>query len=718
MANEQRLGASFSIDTTDLKAGLAQANRLIRESESEFKAAAAGMDDWTSSVDGLNARNNHLTNTIDIQKQKISALQKEYDRLISEGLDPMSKQAIDVRTKINNETTSLNKNQKELEENKNALEDLGDESEDASKKTDKLSDSTNKSNKALSGLKTIGKVGAAAIAAVAAAAVAATAKLLGLAESTRELRTQMGRLESGFQSAGLSAEDAQKTYDDLYSVLGDTGKASEAASHLALLANNAEDLSKWTDICTGVYSAFGDSLPIEGLTEAANETAKTGQLTGVLADALNWAGVNEDDFQKKLDACSSEQERQSLITETLSKLYDEQADKYREVNKEVIAANDAANQLAQAQADLGAAVEPLNTKITEFKTSLLTELSPALNQIITDLGGVIDGTQGAPEKLANSISEMISTLLEKATEILPTIGEIATQLIVMFVQVVIEQLPDIANAAIQILTTFIKTLGDLLPSLIPTIVDAVLLIAETLIDNVDMIVDAAINLMEGLADGLIEAIPYVVDKIPTIITNLVNKLTSNIPRLVQAGGKLLIGVAEGLIKAIPQLVAQIPTIISNLVQSFMDSIPQLIDVGIQLAAGLLKGLGEALWNGVKDLGSSVVGWFKNLFGIHSPSKVMEDEIGTFLGLGMAQGLEEGFEKGIKGVNKSIVKSLDFVMPGVNLSGNNGNASSVQGGFVVNQYNTFSRSNNSRWEIYKTKQNTEAAIRLAIGGNKA
>lgn len=44
--------------------------------------------------------------------------------------------------------------------------------------------------------------------------------------------------------------------------------------------------------------AYGPPLatasPIEGLTEATNETAKTGQITGSLADALNWAGVSED----------------------------------------------------------------------------------------------------------------------------------------------------------------------------------------------------------------------------------------------------------------------------------------------------------------------------------------------------------------------------------------------------------------------------------------
>ncbi len=718
MATEQRLGANFTINTTDLKAGLTQANRLIRESESEFKAAAAGMDDWRKSADGLTARNSHLSNTIDLQKKKVEALQKEYDRLVAGGMNPASKEAVELRTKINNETTALNKNEKELKDNAKALEDLEESSKDASKSTKDLNDNTNKAGKGLSGLGKAAGIGAVAIAAVAAAAIAAFKALLNLAESTRELRTEMGRLETGFTNAGLSADDATKTYNDLYAVLGDTGKASEAASHLALLANNSEDLAKWTDICTGVYATFGDSLPIEGLTEAANETAKTGQLTGVLADALNWAGVSEDDFQKKLDACNSEQERQALITETLSGLYDDQADKYKEVNKEIIAANEATNNLAQAQAELGEAIEPLNTAITNLKTKLLTELTPALKEIIDILGDVFNGVEGSPERLANSVSSLFSSVLEKVTEMLPKLAEFATQLIVMLAETIIEQLPQIAEAAVQIIATIIDTIGDMLPSLIPIIVDSVLLMAETLIDNIDLIIDAAIKLMEGLAEGLVEAIPMIISKIPVIIDKLIQAIIKNIPKIFQAGEKIILGLADGLVNAIPDLVKSIPQIISSLVNALLEGIPQLIEAGAQLAWGLLQGLGDALWRGIQDLGNMVVDFFKGIFGIHSPSKVFEEEIGTYLGQGMALGLEEGFNKNIKDVNNNIVRSLDDLNPELNINAtSSGKGRNNSSGVVINQYNTYSKAH-SRYELFKTKQQTAAAVRLAVGGSNA
>ena len=231
MANNETLGASFSIDVTDLKAGLAQANRMIRESESEFKAAAAGMDDWSSSQEGLTAKIGSLNRITEVQGAKVAALKSEYDRLIAEGLDPMSKAAVDLRTKINNETAALNKNKAELEKQKTALSNLGKESEETG-------DATNEMGESFKGLKVAGKIAVAAVAAVTAACVAAVGAFLGLAASTREARTNMAMLETAFESAELSAQDAEDTFTELYGILGDDGRATEAAQQLAKISKD------------------------------------------------------------------------------------------------------------------------------------------------------------------------------------------------------------------------------------------------------------------------------------------------------------------------------------------------------------------------------------------------------------------------------------------------------------------------------------------------
>lgn len=278
---------------------------------------------------------------------------------------------------------------------------------DANDALKETSDHGEKAEKKLS--KSFVKIGKSALTigtAVAGAAVAVGGAMVSIADNTREYRNEMGKLEAAYKTAGHSAETAKSTYTSLNAVLGDTGQAVEAANHLAKLVDNEQDLQKWTDICTGVYATFGASLPIEGLTEAANETAKTGTLTGSLADALNWAGIAEDDFQASLDACTTEQERQALITETLNGLYSEAADNYKEVNKDVLAANEAQAKLEEGLAAVGAIVEPVVTKMKYFAGTVLLKAVDSIKKVISAGKNMV----AQFEKIRNAVSNAISKI--------------------------------------------------------------------------------------------------------------------------------------------------------------------------------------------------------------------------------------------------------------------------------------------------------------------
>lgn len=493
MPNEENLGARFTIDISDLKAGLAQANRLIRESESEFVAAAAGMEDWEDSAEGLEKRVKSLSKQVDIQQEKVEALVKEKKRIIKQmeaegksneeiekavdgvnkSIQREGKQLDSLKKKLTQSQKSLDKFENATDDAGDALDDMADEAEDTRKATDKLTDEIEEQKKQLdklvkeysdavleqgemsdearklknqikdlnaelknnetrlegatSGLGALGDkakdsgggfdlakvaVGgfvAGGLTALVGAAGSAVSSLLDLAESTRETRTNMAKLETAFETVGFNAETASETFTTLYGVLGDEGQATEAAAHLAKLAKSEEDLATWTTIATGVYAEFGDSLPIESLTEAANETAKVGTVTGALADALNWSTMSssdwetalgsnkkaldafrkatkkgasaEDAFNEALSKCSTEQERQQLITSTLNQLYSDSAEAFNENNAAVIAAQESTAKYNDAMANLGGKVEPLKTSLTNLKTTLIEAVTPAVGAL-------------------------------------------------------------------------------------------------------------------------------------------------------------------------------------------------------------------------------------------------------------------------------------------------------------------------------------------------
>ena len=252
--------------------------------------------------------------------------------------------------------------------------------------TDKAKEGANETEEAFA---KIGNVASTIARGIGIAGMAIGGSLIAATEGTREYRQQMGLLESSFKTANHSSEAAKNTYSELNALLGDSGQAVEASQHLAVLVDNEKDLQTWTDICTGVYATFGASLPIESLTEASNETAKTGILTGGLVDALNWAGISEEKFQEQLDECNSEQERQKLIMDTLNGTYKEASEQYKETNKDVLESNKAQERLTDAIAEVGAVCEPVMTRIKEAIAGMVEHIAPFLSDAITQFKDIV-----------------------------------------------------------------------------------------------------------------------------------------------------------------------------------------------------------------------------------------------------------------------------------------------------------------------------------------
>lgn len=735
------IGVAMGLDVSDLKAGLADANKQIQLANSEFKAASSGMEDWTKSTEGLSAKVKQLDTVLSMQKSKLAGLNAEYEETVKkQGAN--SEAARKLKVQINNQQAVVNKTQKEFDNYSDTLkqaeagtidlnavtlrggkayEALGAKQKKAKEETEELTDAirelkeetgeaSNEAEESAGAWGKLGKISAGivgGIAAIGAAAAGAVTGFLSLAESTRETRENMNKLETGFTTAGLTAKDATETYKTLYSVLGDEGQATEASAHLAQLANSQEDLAKWTDIATGIYGTFGASLPIEGLTEAANETAKTGSLTGSLADALNWAGVSEDEFQAKLDAASSEQERQALITETLNGLYSEQSATFKELNGDIMASREADASLSQSLAELGAIAEPIMTSLKLLAVDLLETIKPFVELIGTGLKGALEGTAGSTDILAQGLSGILSTLGEKIVGLLPTVlSTLATLvttllpqllstvsgLIPPLISTLAAQLPVILQAIISGFSQILTSIGSMLPSLIPIIIDAVLMIVATLLDNIDQLIDAGISLLMGLADGLIAALPQLISKIPVIIEKLLGAISRNLPKLLASGIELLLSLREGLMDAIPELIKAIPDIIKSIVKALAEGIPDLLSAGKDMLEGLFEGFldPDVIWKKVKALGESIVDAAKSFFGISSPSKLMRDEIGEFLGEGVGVGMIDSLPRVKKNLNQFgnfITDNLGGIKNGLSLgvsgAGAYAGAGAGAGGRVVN-----------------------------------
>lgn len=292
-------------------------------------------------------------------------------------------------------TAEIDKLKKELKNGQEEVKKFGDKSKTSFKD---FNDAVQKA----------GDVAKKGMAIAAASIAGAATALLALSSSTKEYRINQSKLNSAFEAAGSSAGTAKGVYEGLFRVLGDDDVAVEAANHLAKLTTNQQDLSQWTKICEGVFATFGDSLPIEGLTEAANETARVGKVTGPLADALNWAGVSEDNFNAKLEKCNSTAEREALIRETLTGLYDEAAGNYEKNAESILAQNEAQAKLNENMAKIGETMAPINAALSQFAADILAKLAPHIEAFINEHGPAIQETL---TKVADAIGSVINWIV-------------------------------------------------------------------------------------------------------------------------------------------------------------------------------------------------------------------------------------------------------------------------------------------------------------------
>ena len=382
MANKIK-GLTIEIggDPTKLGKALDDVNNKSRDLSSELGEVNRLLKMDPGNADLLAQKQKILGDAVDNTAKKLETL-KEAEKQVQQQFERGEVSEDQVRAL----KREIEATEQKLSGYKNAVKETADEVDNLGKRSkasaDELNDFANR------GLATVGGL-----------VTAASGALVAAAESTREYRTEMGKLDTAFTDNGHSAEDAKAAYQELQGILGETEQSVEAANHLAKLTDNEKDLATWTgDILPGVFATFGASLPIEGLTEAANETAKVGQVTGPLADALNWAGISEDKFNESLAKCTSEQERQKLIMETLAGVYGTASQAYKETNADVIAANQANEAWTASLAQVGAAAEPLITQVKTIGAELLTKLVPVIQTLLDNLptvGVVVAGVTAA-----------------------------------------------------------------------------------------------------------------------------------------------------------------------------------------------------------------------------------------------------------------------------------------------------------------------------------
>lgn len=654
----------------EFKKALSEINQSFKVLGSEMKVVTSQFDKNDNSVQALAARNQVLNKEIEAQKHKIETLGNALQNA-AESFGENDRRTQNWQIQLNNATAALNDMERELGRNTEALDEAGREMDDVAGSADEMCEeiddagdaaekSKGKFEKFGGVLRGIGAaVGAVAVAAGAAAvalgkeaitAYAEYEQLIGgvdtlFKESSEELQKYASK---AYKTAGLSANDYMETVTSFSASLiqalgGDTEKAAEYADMaITDMSDNANKMGTDMSMIQNAYQGFAKQnyTMLDNLKLGYGGTKS--EMQRLLSDAQKISGVKYDisNLNEVYQAIHVIQGEMG-ITGTTAKEASTTIE--GSLNSMKSAWSNLLTGIADDNADFGGLID-------NFADSVITaagNLLPRIKTVLQGIGGLVYG--------------LVSGLL-------PQVLEMGTDLIMELSKGLVNSLPLIIGVGIQAILSLIQGIGEALPELIPVCIDAVLTIADGLLDNIDLLVDAAIALMIGLTDGLIEAMPLLLDKIPIIIEKLAAAIINNLPKIAEAGGQLVGRLAMGIIASVPKAINAVLNIYAAIRQTVASFRNSILDIGKNLMMGIWEGISsriEWLKNQLKGFGNTILNSIKGVFGIHSPSALFRDEIGSNLALGLGEGFSETMRKVADDMQASIPAGFDTGMAAVN-----------------------------------------------------
>ena len=410
--------------------------------------------------------------------------------------------------------------------------------------------------------------------------------------------------QNAYKTSGLSANDYMETVTSfsaslLQSLGGDTEKATNIADMaLVDMADNANKFGTDMSSIQNAYQGFAKQnyTMLDNLKLGYGGTKS--EMERLLADAQKLTGVKYD-------------------INNLSDVYN--AIHAIQVNLDVT----------------GTTAKEAETTISGSAASMKSAFDNFLNG------------SGSPEALASTITVFVGNITNAITKLAPNILNgivtVINQLIPQVGQLLINLVPMLWDTLNELLTSTLNLISENVDPLVNTVLDLVTSFINFILDNLPRIIEVGLQIVLALATGITDRIDDIIPAVISVILKIVEIIVDNVDLIIDAAIKLMIGISKGIVQSIPEILTKIVILTAKIIKALLDllSPSNIWDVGKQIVKGIWEGISNGFdWfkKKIKGWVGNVMSFIKNLFGIHSPSRVMRDEVGLQIGRGVANGI--------------------------------------------------------------------------------
>lgn len=476
--------------------------------------------------------------------------------------------------------------------------------------------------------------------------------------------------DRAFSTAGVSANKYMEQVTSFSATLlqglgGDTEAAAGYADKaIVQMADNANKMG--TDIASIQYAYQGfakdnytmlDNLKIGyGGTQA--EMARLINDSGVLGESIQVTAetVKDVPFNTIIDAIGVIQDNLGITDTTAQEAATTLSGSF--ASMQAAASNVLAN--LTLGRDLGPALDGLAQTVSTFLTgnllpaiwNILSALPGALVTFVQSLGAqLVTALQGTFPQLVAGLSAglpqlmrtgaaMVENLVQGVTATLPAMLQAGTQTVTTAIQGLSQQLPAVLASGAQIVTSLIDGIAQMLPQVVQSALTVLNAFIAQVVQNLPQVLASGAQILQSLVEGIGDSLPQIVQAAVEMLAEFLQTIVQNLPQILAAGFNLINSLIEGIGNALPGVI----TAAGEIARTIWDTITNIdwIDLGASIIRGLISGLGSmagALWDAATNIAKSALNAIKNFFGIASPSKLMQLEIGPYIPQGLALGIE-------------------------------------------------------------------------------
>ncbi len=468
---------------------------------------------------------------------------------------------------------------------------------------------------------------------------------------------------------GLTADEAM----DKMMMLGDISQGSaDKMSRIAMAYGQMSSAGKvqLEDVKQMIEAGFN---PLQEISES------TGESMSSLYDRISKGTISVDEITASMERATSEGGKYYQSMEKQSQTFDGMISTLKDNAQQLL--GDVVQPISDSMVStlLPAAIDSINQMANAFQTQGVDGLIQAGSQVLLNL---LTGIAQALPNMITTAVQVIQAFITSLNTNLPQMLSAGGQILITLAQGIISLLPSLGQLALNIILNLANAISANAPQMIPKAAEVLLNFAQGIISNLPKIVDAGINMLISLAMGVANALPQLIEKVPKLINEFCAKIDSLLPKLLAAGIGVIVTLGMGIIQSIPTIIANageivkaILNVITHLnlfstganiikglgsgIKSLFGSIGSIIkslitkiknpfnidwsSIGKNIVNGIANGIRNfagSIVSAAKSAAKSALNAAKSFLGIHSPSKVFQDEVGKYMALGMGVGFEK------------------------------------------------------------------------------